>query len=452
MSQEPELARISTGFPSEILSVSELNRSVRDLLEHRYPLLWVRGEISNFIVARSGHAYFALKDAQAQVRCVMFKNRNQQLGWQPADGLQADVQGLVTLYEPRGDFQLVVETMRRAGRGALFEAFVRLKEKLEKEGLFDAALKRPLPFLPRRVGIVTSLQAAALRDVLTTFARRNPSIAVLIYPAPVQGEGAGAAIADAIATAGLRRECDVLIICRGGGAIEDLWAFNEEAVARAIRACPIPVVCGVGHETDFTIADFAADRRAPTPTGAAEILSPSRSELLDRVASLFSQLTRRVARDLEVRAQSVDQLSRRLIHPVQRQSERLQLLGQLRLRLARATAQRLDEQVWRVSALAHRVPALLPRVRELATLVRMQTERMASSLQAIHARQAARVASLESSLEHLAPARVLERGYSLVRDSSGRLVRNAANLSVGDPVDITFARGGASASIDSTRG
>jgi len=234
------MARVPASSGPQILTVSALARSVRDLLEHRYPLLWVAGEISNFTVAKSGHAYFVLKDDQAQARCVMFRSRQQLLEWEPREGMQVEAQVLVSLYEARGEFQLNVETMRRAGLGARFEAFVKLRDKLEREGLFDAAAKRSLPAFPRTVGVITSRDAAALRDVLTTLRRRNPSIAVVLYPVSVQGNRAGEEIVSALGRAGRRGECDVLLLVRGGGSIEDLWTFNEESVARAVRACPIP--------------------------------------------------------------------------------------------------------------------------------------------------------------------------------------------------------------------
>ena len=252
-------ARPTDTNASAVISVSQLNRSVRDHLERRFPLMWIAGEISNFRRYDSGHCYFTLKDADAQVRCVMFRTRAQHLDWEPQDGMQVDVRALVSIYEPRGDFQLNIEAMRRSGLGPLYERFVRLKAELDAEGVFDAALKRPIPAFAQRVGVITSLAAAALRDILSTLARRNPSIEVILYPVPVQGEGAAQRIAQAIATASARAECDVLILARGGGSIEDLWSFNEAVVARAIRASHIPVVSGIGHETDFTIADFAAD-------------------------------------------------------------------------------------------------------------------------------------------------------------------------------------------------
>ena len=302
---------------NQILSISSLNRLVRDCLESTFPLTWVAGEISNLTYAASGHVYFTLKDSSAQARCVMWRSRAQLLGWRLENGQQIEARALVSFYEPRGEFQLNVETVRRAGQGNLFERFLRLKEKLESEGLFAVDRKRPLPAFPRRIAIVSSLQAAALRDVLTTLHRRAPHLRISIFPTPVQGDGAGLKIADALAQAGAS-DCDVTILCRGGGSIEDLWAFNEECVARAIRASAIPVVAGVGHETDFTIADFAADRRAPTPTAAAELASPDRDALLGQLGRLGDQLRRRTARILFDYEQQLDWLAARLIHPSQR--------------------------------------------------------------------------------------------------------------------------------------
>jgi exodeoxyribonuclease VII large subunit len=436
---------------AEVLSVSALNRSVRDLLEHRFPLVWVAGEISNFTPARSGHLYFSLKDDQAQVRCVMFRSRGALLDWQPRDGVQVEVRALVSLYEPRGDFQLNVEFMRRAGLGALYEAFLRLRDRLEREGLFDPAIKRPAPAFPRAIGVVTSPAAAALRDVLTTLARRNPSLPVVIYPTAVQGEGAPAELVAALEAAGRRRECDVLILCRGGGSIEDLWAFNDERVARAIRACPIPVVVGVGHETDFTIADFAADVRAPTPTGAAELASPSRDELRNRLALLAARLQRRMARDLETRMQLLDHLSRRLVHPGRRLDAQAALVAQLRTRLAVATERSLERGRWRVRELferaRRRMPAAPPLEARVAELAHRARTAAAHGLQ----QRAARLQSLAQSLAHLDPRAVLERGYSIVRDAQGRVVRRSAGLAPGDALDLTFAEGGARTRVEETR-
>jgi len=448
MPREQELARDSRRLPSEILTVSALARSVRDLLEHRYPLLWVAGEISNLVLAKSGHAYFVLKDPQAQVRCVMFRNRHQYLEWQPREGMRVEVQALVTLYEPRGDFQLNVETMRQAGLGALFEAFLRLRDKLEKEGLFDVGKKRAPPDFPRTIGVITSLQAAALHDVLTTLKRRNPSIVVVVYPVPVQGEGSGDRIAATLATAGRRRDCDVLLLVRGGGSIEDLWAFNEEAVARAIRACPIPVVTGIGHETDLTIADLAADRRAPTPTASAELVSPARNELLASIGELSARLRAQTRRELESRMQLVDLLSRRLIRPGITLHIQGEILGHLLQRHAQAANRILSERRRQVVELAQRARLGLPDIGELSAVSQGLVARLRVATDATLSQAAAVCARLNSGLAHLDPAAVLERGYSIVTKKNGEVVLDSAALTVGETVALRFARGGARARID----
>jgi exodeoxyribonuclease VII large subunit len=341
--------------------------------------------------------------------------------------------------------------MRPAGLGALYEAFLRLRDRLEREGLFDPALKRAPPPFPRTIGVVTSLAAAALRDVLTTLARRNPSIPVVIYPTAVQGEGAPAEIVAALAAAGRRRDCDVLILCRGGGSIEDLWAFNDERVARAIRECPVPVVVGVGHDTDFTIADFAADVRAPTPTGAAELVSPARDELRARIAALAARLHRRVARDLDTRSQLLDHLTRRLVHPGRHLDAQAALVAQLRSRLGHAAAQSLERMGWQVRGLTARAARGLPALAPLELRVNALAQRAgATAFRALESR-ATRLQALIQNLTHLDPRAVLERGYSIVRDADGRIVRRSAGLARGALLEVTFAEGGASARIEETR-
>jgi exodeoxyribonuclease VII large subunit len=406
--------------PSPVVTVSQLLRSARDTLEQRFPLQWIAGEISNFRPAASGHLYFVLKDEQAQVDCVMFRGRAAHLEWQPQDGMRVEARALVTLYEPRGRFQLNVEAMRRAGLGPLYERFLKLKEKLEREGLFDPAAKRRIPEHPRAIGVVTSLAAAALRDVLTTLGRRNPTIPVIVYPAPVQGEGAAAKLARALATASERAECDVLLLVRGGGSIEDLWQFNEEAVARAIRASRIPVVVGVGHETDFTIADFAADERAPTPTAAAELASPPVAELRARVADCAWSLAREMRRRLEYATQALDGLARRLMHPAERLRASRQLLAQLGARLAAAAAHRLDVAALRLRDAPSRLATALARRLDAAI---------------------ARLATLRASLSGLDPTAVLGRGYSITRDASGALLRDSARVREGERLTTTLAKG-----------
>ena len=381
-----------------VLSVSQLVRSVRDLLERRFPLQWVAGEISNLRPASSGHLYFTIKDEAAQVDCAMFRSRAAALDWEPADGLRVEVRALVTLYEPRGRFQLNVQAMRRAGLGPLYERFLKLKDRLGREGLFDPDRKRPIPEHPRQIGVVTSLAAAALRDVLTTLRRRNPSIPVIVYPAPVQGDGAAAKLAQALANASARAECDVLLLVRGGGSIEDLWQFNEEVLARAIRAAGIPVVVGVGHETDFTIADFAADERAPTPTAAAERVSPLLEALRARIAETVLRISRETIRKVEYAMQAVDALSRRLVHPAGRLRSLRQHLAHLAARLAAATAQQLGE------------------IRRRLDIARAQLE----------------------SLGHDA---VLARGYSLTLNSRRQILRDASAVTMGERIVTTLARG-----------
>ena len=338
-----------------VLTVSELNRMARRALESQLPLLWVEGEVSNFTRAASGHWYFSLKDAYAQVRCVMFRGRNQFADFTPANGDHVEVRALPSLYEARGEFQLGAESIRRAGAGRLYEAFLKLKAKLEAEGLFDPLNKRALPRFPRRIGIVTSPQAAALHDVLTALARRMPGLPVILYPTPVQGAGAGAQIAAAIRIAGARAECDVLLVCRGGGSLEDLWAFNDEAVARAIAASPMPVVSGVGHETDFTLADFAADLRAPTPTAAAELASPVRAELLLQLGQLARQLQQQLARKQHSEMQRLDYLARRLVHPAEQLRRQQLALIQLTQRLHAATRTRLTREQLRLAQMNQRL-------------------------------------------------------------------------------------------------
>jgi exodeoxyribonuclease VII large subunit len=432
---------------SAVFSVSDLNRNVRRLLEESFPLLWVRGEISNFRAYDSGHWYFSLKDDAAQVRCVMFRHRNQYLDWKPADGTQVEARALVTLYEQRGDFQLNVEALRRSGLGALYESFERLKARLQKEGLFDSARKRPLPAFPRAIGVVTSPQAAALRDVLTTLARRMPAIPVVIYPAPVQGEGAAEKLASALGAAGGRGEVDVVILCRGGGSIEDLWAYNEEVLARAIAASPIPVVSGVGHETDFTIADFVADRRAPTPTAAAELASPDRADLRQRLEGMGARLGRGMERRLEARMQRLDVLARRLVHPGERLANQAQHLSHLANRLRGGWQRRAAESQWRLRVAARQVSALRPDLARRGEKAEFLRDRLAAAARRRLDQSAERVARLGAHLEHLSPQAVLGRGYSIVRRIDGAVVRDSAEIALDDPLSLSFARGWADARV-----
>jgi exodeoxyribonuclease VII large subunit len=430
-----------------VLTVSELNRLARMAVERALPVAWIGGEISNLTRAPSGHWYFTLKDAGAAVRCAMFRNRNQFLDWRPENGMQVEVRAQATLYEARGEFQLSVEAMRRAGLGALFEAFQRLKEKLEREGLFDPARKRPLPEQPACIGVVTSPRAAALRDVLTTLKRRWPLARALVFPTLVQGAGAAGQIAQAIAAAGARGECEVLLLVRGGGSIEDLWPFNEEAVARAIVACPVPVVSGVGHETDFTIADFAADLRAPTPTGAAQLATPDGEEWRRRVAHLGRTLRGGMQRRLDGLGQRLDGLGRRLRHPAARLEAQARHLDHLSRRLALAGQAGLDRNRRRLDRLAARLAAVEPRIEPRLARVEELMGRLRFALNAGLARRSAGLAALAAQLKHLNPEAVLERGYGIVRDSRGRILSDSGQVAAGEQIAITLARGSLSAEV-----
>lgn len=430
-----------------VLRVSDLNLRARKLLEEGFALLWVGGEVSNLVRAASGHVYFTLRDETAQVRCVMYRNRAQLVGWALANGQSVEVQARVTLYEARGDFQLGIETMRRSGLGKLFEAFVRLRERLAAEGLFEAGRKRTVPDCPRTIGIITSRQAAALRDVVVALRRRAPHVRLILYPTPVQGDGAAQSIADALAAANARGAADVLLLVRGGGSMEDLWAFNEEVVARAIAASRLPVIAGVGHETDTTIADFVADVRAATPTAAAELASAGWLRAAERLRTAGAHLQRAMRRRLDDTQQRIDRLSLRLIHPrqrIERSRERLDTLA-ARLRGAlRADLRRRESTLIRLQGrLLRRPPDTAgPRARMAAL-----AHRLPQAARALHAAAQGRLDAQAQALAHLDPARTLARGYAIVRDTAGRVVTDAAALHAGDAIALRLAHGGADARI-----
>ena len=412
-----------------VWEVAALVHAVADTLAARYGACTVRGELSGFSRAGSGHCYLSLKDANggnALLRCAMFRRTASMLDFTPADGQLVEVRGRVAVYEPRGDLQFVIEAMRPAGAGALFEQFLRLKAKLEAEGLFDPAAKRPLPAHPRTVGVVTSLGGAALHDVLTALRRRAPHVGVVVYPSVVQGGEAPAALVEAVQAAGRRAEVDTLIVCRGGGSLEDLWAFNDERVVRAIAACPLPVVCGVGHETDITLADLAADVRAPTPTAAAELAAPTRSASLELLRAFADAMGRRVHQALDAQGQRLDRATVRLMRPadgVRRHAQRLSLLAH---RLAGSTREQARRQLQRNEALANR----LQRARQVALN-----------------HQQARLQSLAARLDGLDPARVLSRGYAWLEAADGQAVTSAASLSAGQQVRAVLADGVATAEV-----
>lgn len=430
------------------VTVSALNRAVAGLLARSFPLVRVRGEIANFTRAASGHWYFTLKDATAQVRCTMFRGRNALVDFVPREGDQVDVLAQVGLYEARGDYQLNLESMQRAGLGRLFEEFLRLKARLAAEGLFDDERKRPLPALPRAIGIVTSLQAAALRDVLATLRRRAPYARVVVYPVPVQGEGAGARIAQVLQRASGGGEVEVVLLVRGGGSIEDLWAFNEEAVARAIRASAVPVVVGVGHESDFTIADFAADLRAATPTAAAELVAPDRAALLEATAQCLRALGAAWRRSAEKAQQRLDYALRTLATPRAPLSGlALRISGAL-MRLRHSARHQLSrrraEAAQAAQGLARMPPALASRTAE----TQRRIARMAAAARRADERRRLRCEALAAALNALDPHAVLGRGYAIAFSADGRAVHDARQLAAGDRLHLRFARGAAHARVE----
>ncbi len=430
-----------------VLSVTALNQQVARLLERSFPLVWIGGEISNFTRAASGHWYFTLKDDAAQVRAVMFRSRAQMAGFTPREGDKVEVRALVTLYGAGGDYQINVEAIRRAGVGQLYEAFLRLKEKLAAQGLFDADRKRALPLFARSIGIVTSPQAAALRDVLTALRRRAPHVRIVLYPAPVQGQFAADKIAEAIMTASRRAEVDVLLVCRGGGSIEDLWSFNEECVARAIDACAIPVISCVGHETDVTIADFAADVRAATPTAAAELAATPRADWLASLEGDALDLQRAMERRLHDASQGLDNLSRRLLSPsAQIGHQRLKLLS-LATAMTHAVKLPVNRHGLLLAQLQQRWSRHRPDMRALRARLASDSRHLNASLcSQVRARREA-LNALAAQLELLNPQRTLERGYAIVRDAKGQIVRDPAQIHARDTLTVKLANGSAEVGV-----
>jgi exodeoxyribonuclease VII large subunit len=438
----------------KLYTVSRLNREARVLLERGLPVIWVEGELSNLSTPASGHWYFSLKDRDAQLRCAMFRTRNTGVGFTPKSGQQVVARGRVTLYEPRGDFQLIVEHLEEAGIGALKREFERVKAKLAAEGLFTSERKRDLPAFPRRVGVITSPTGAAIRDILHILARRFPPTAVLVYPTAVQGVIAVPQIIDALQTANARAECDVLIVARGGGSLEDLWAYNDERLARAIHASRLPVVTGIGHEIDFTIADFVADARAPTPSGAAELIVPDRQaclEALSRTAERLSVAMRRELRAISARFDAAGQRLK-LLHPGARLAQQEQRLDDLEQRLVGALRHRFQDDRHRVSEALVRLMRNSPDrlVREYC----LKYEALAARLQ--HASRN-RLASAEHrlnlalrTLDTVSPLATLARGFAIVtRAADGTLVTDVASVADGDEIEARVARGRLRAKVTS---
>lgn len=450
-----ELPSARSGNPTEgnVFTVEQINKLARQLVESRFAQVWVEGEVSNLSAPGSGHLYFTLKDPSAQIRCAYFRNRRALLDFTPTAGMQVTLRARLTVYEPRGDLQLVVQHMEPAGEGALRAKFDKLRQALQAEGLFDPDRKQSLPRIPRRIGVITSPSGAAIRDIITTCKRRFPGIPLVIYPTPVQGETAVDGIVAALHLACRQNECDVLILARGGGSLEDLWAFNEEPVARTVAASPIPIVSGIGHESDVTIADMVADYRAATPTAAAQHVTPEAHLLAHETRSLLSRLHTSVRRKIEQATQRNDLLQHRLIHPTRRYAQarhRFQLLynrlgpavaagvTRERLRLAAASQQllqygpkhKLEHSGWRARSASKRLLAVTDR------LFLPSRQRLRASLARLNA---------------VSPLATLERGYALATDQTGKVIKRAKQVHVGENVDVQLARGRLTCVVRDTR-
>ena len=436
----------------DVFSVSRLNREVKALLERGFGVIWLEAEISNLSRPSSGHWYFSLKDANAQVRCCMFRQRNMLCRFSVQDGQKVLVRARLGLYEPRGEYQLVIEHMEDAGLGALQRQFEQLAAKLSAEGLFANERKRPLPKLPKRIGIITSPTGAAVRDILHVLARRFAAIPVLIYPVSVQGATAAAEVCAALAAAAKRADCDVLILARGGGSLEDLWAFNQESLARAIIASPIPIVTGIGHEIDFTIADFCADLRAPTPSAAAEIVVPDAEEWLVSLRRSGVRLQRALLRSMESRAQRLRWLAGRAaqVSPTARLAQQAQRLDELEQRLSNSVGRLLAERRSAVSELRSLLWQASPiaRVQGAAARQKLLLSRLRAAALNNLRRARERLAPLERTLNAVSPLATLQRGYAIVVNAEGRILRDAAAATAGSIIEARLAQGSLRAKVE----
>ncbi|MBY6189845.1 exodeoxyribonuclease VII large subunit [Microbulbifer agarilyticus] len=433
-----------------VMTVSELNREVKQLLEGSVPLLWVGGEISNFAAPSSGHWYFTLKDARAQVRCAMFRGRNRNVRFQPGNGREVLARARVSLYEGRGEFQLIIEHLEEAGFGVLMRRLEELKAKLQAEGLFELTRKKPLPFLPATIGIITSPTGAAVRDMIQVLGRRYPAAKVELIPVAVQGQGAAQQIANAIALAGHLQRHDLLIVGRGGGSLEDLWAFNEEVVARALAACPIPTISAVGHETDNTIADLVADVRAPTPSAAAEIASANAATLLDTTAAISRRLQRAMQQQLRHVGQRLQITRNRLRHPREQLHNRAQQLDHLELRLKAAMDNQVERRHQLLSsslrsfARVHPEQQIAAKRHQLATA----TQNLQRSCKELITRRHDRLQHAAAMLNNVSPLSVLQRGYAISRNADGEVIKSVQQVTAGEQVSVILASGEFEATVN----
>lgn len=442
---------ITTGKPETlVLSVDQLNRQIRHLIEGELGVVWVQGELSNFKAHSSGHFYFSLKDSKSQISAVMFRGHNSRLKFKPVDGLEVIVRGKVTVYEPRGNYQIVCEMMEPVGAGALQKAYEQLKEKLKKEGLFEASRKRPIPVLPRHIAIVTSPTGAAIRDMLNVLTRRNKSVQITLIPTIVQGEAAAPQICEAINKAFKIPNIDVLIIGRGGGSIEDLWAFNDEKLARIIATSPIPVISAVGHEIDFTIADFVADLRAPTPSAAAELVTKDLVELTSRLRSLERLLRNAIDKTLKKIENQIKHLETRLVDPKRKLQDLILRNDELLNRLIQAVSTYLEHRKMELQLLQGRLISPSQIVRQKLQFLQMATLKLKSNCLRSMENKKARLEKWMSVLESLSPLKVVERGYSVTL-KNGQLVKDSQALVLGDRVEVKLMKGSFEAEVKKLR-
>ncbi len=445
MLDPPQTTR-SLGAQENIYTVTQLNRKARQILEGSFASVWVEGELSNFKAHSSGHWYFSLKDAQAQISCAMFRGQNRRIQFQPKDGLHVKIHGQVSLYEGRGNYQLIADTMEEAGLGQLQKKFEALKKRLAEAGLFDSAHKKPLPLIPQCIGVITSPTGAAIRDILSVLKRRFPGLPVIIYPTLVQGSTAAPCIVKAIQTANRRKDCDVLILSRGGGTLEDLWAFNEEVVAEAIYQSELPIMSGIGHEIDFTIADFVADQRAPTPSAAAEQVAPDRRELWLTLQQNKRHLIKQTQAVLGPLKQQLDWSQKRLQqqHPKRKLAEQAQLLDIYEVSLIRLQTQALQQRSALLKTCSAKLLGLTPAhlIRQHLQQLRLQETQFKNKIAMVIHEKQLQLSKAAGTLDALSPLDTLKRGYAItMRQKDGKIVRSAEEVRKGDKINVRLAKG-----------
>jgi len=438
--------------PRHIFSVSELNAATREMLENNFPAIWLEGEISNLTQAGSGHIYLTLKDDSAQIRAAMFKGRNRSLRFRPENGLQVLVKGRISLYAARGDYQLIINQMEEAGLGALQRAFEQLKARLAAEGLFDDSRKQAMPSHPAQVGVVTSPTGAAIHDILSVFKRRFPAIPIILYPTAVQGKDAPGQIVSAIEAANRRQECDVLIVARGGGSIEDLWSFNDEQVARAIVNSNIPVVSAVGHQTDFTISDFVADHRAPTPTAAAELLTPDQHELNRTFNNYRDRLITHIDKALQSGSHSLERLTKRLRHPGKKLEEQGQRLDELESRMINAIGQTLKLRRGMLREHHARFTTNTPthQIKQYRIAIEALDKRLCQTIKMALDSRKKQIIHLAQCLDTVSPLATLGRGYAIIKDNQGQVIHNASHVSKDDIITARLHKGSLFCTVNKT--